>query len=160
MHRTAVINDGDIVTKRDENKKVSRKRKVPQRGRHAQSGRGKTAFFILPSGINQKLCEHPGACKPGYSCNCYDTVTYCDRNCGCPPDCEPPVSSPFTEWLMEPLEGGNRRVGCRCHVSDVGNGYICDDDQCPCNDNGQECDPELCILCDARSVTLVTIFAL
>jgi hypothetical protein len=150
MHRTVVINDGDIVTKRDDHKKVSRKRKVPQRGRHARSRWGKATLSVLSSGNNQRLCEHPGTCKPGHGCDWYDAETYCDRNCGCPPDCESSVSFLFTSCRVELLEGCNRRVGCRCHVDNAESEYICDDGECPCIVSGQECDPELCIPCDAR----------
>ena len=54
--------------------------------------------------------------------------------------------------LIWTLEGCNRRVGCRCHFLKGESGYTCDDGECPCVDSGQECDPELCISCDARSV--------
>lgn len=84
MHRIVVIDDEHIVVRRDEHQKVVRRRKVAQRGRRLNNGRGNPksiAFF-------KNLCEHPGPCKPGRGCGCYDTVAYCDRNCGCPPDCE------------------------------------------------------------------------
>jgi len=96
MHRTTVIDDADIVTRRDDRSKVGRKRKVAQRSRHRKNGWGNARMCVLeddhPFGLlpenYRKLCEHPGPCKSGYGCGCYDTDTYCDRNCGCPPNCE------------------------------------------------------------------------
>ena len=92
-HRTAVIKDEDIVAKRDQRQKVVRKRKVTQRGRHVKYGWGDSESIIVPShissGDNRDLCDHLGPCKLGSDCGCYDAETYCDRNCGCPLDCEP-----------------------------------------------------------------------
>jgi hypothetical protein len=95
MHRTKVIDDLDIVARRDEHSKVGRKRKVAQRSRR-KNGWGSTRMYVLqntcPFGLprknHRKLCEHPGPCKPGYGCGCYDAETHCDRNCGCPLNCE------------------------------------------------------------------------
>jgi len=96
MHRTTVIDDADIVARRDDHSKVGRKRKVAQRSRRRKNGWGNARmcvpeddrpFGLLPKNY-RKPCEHPGPCKPGYGCGCYDTDTYCDRNCGCPPNCE------------------------------------------------------------------------
>ncbi|KAF9653517.1 hypothetical protein BDM02DRAFT_1563206 [Thelephora ganbajun] len=104
------IDDADIVARRDEPSKAARKRKVAQRGCHSNCW----------GNARMKLCEHAGPCKPGRSCSCYDTETYCDRNCGCLPDC------------------CNRRVGCRCHVVNDEKGYICNE-ECPCVNNDTKC---------------------
>lgn len=145
MHRIVVISDEDIVVRRDERPRFARRRKVAQRGRHPKNGWGNMKSIAL----FRKLCEHPEPCKPGRSCGCYNAGTYCDRNCGCPSDCEP--SSPPMYQLVNPLEGSNRRVGCRCHAVKDESANTCDD-ECPCIDSGRECDPELCNSCDARSV--------
>lgn len=89
MHRTVLIDDDEIVAKRDDHKKVARKRKVPQRARRTKNGRGNPEW-------DRGLCEHPGPCKPGYGCKCCDAGTYCDRNCGCLSDCESSLSLSFT----------------------------------------------------------------
>lgn len=96
MHRATVINDADIVTRRDDRSKVGRKRKVAQRSRRRRNGWGNARMWVPQYDCRfgillencRKLCEHPGPCKHGYGCGCYDTETYCDRNCGCPLSCE------------------------------------------------------------------------
>jgi len=46
MHRTAVIDDVDVLARRDDRQKVARKRKVAQRGRRERSGWGNTRMYV------------------------------------------------------------------------------------------------------------------
>ena len=107
-----MIDDDAIVDRRDDRPKVARKRKVAQRGCDVKNDWGNAKMCVSRNDCplktltrdNRKLCEHAGPCKPGRGCGCYDTGTYCDRNCGCPPDCEP-SRSPATPSLLNESSG-------------------------------------------------------
>lgn len=56
------------------------------------------AHFQTLTQDERELCKHAGPCRPGRGCGCYDTESYCDRNCGCPPDCE--FSRSFSDFQV------------------------------------------------------------
>jgi hypothetical protein len=74
-----------------------------------------TAHFRTLTQDERELCEHPGPCKPGRGCRCYDTESYCDRNCGCPLDCE--FSRSFSDFQV--AERDFRKVATEGSVADV-----------------------------------------
>lgn len=47
MHRTSVIDDADIISRRDNQQKLARKRKVAQRGYGEKSGWGNARMYVL-----------------------------------------------------------------------------------------------------------------
>ncbi|KDQ53748.1 hypothetical protein JAAARDRAFT_161438 [Jaapia argillacea MUCL 33604] len=87
-------------------------------------------------------CRHSGPCDQFYltstghsleHCHCAFNNTRCQRNCQCPTTCK------------------NRWKGCDCH-----NGRrtaVCGSDSCVCRRAGRECDPEICLSCNARDQT-------
>ena len=107
MHRMVVIDDADIIARRDDRPKVVRKRKIVQHVRGKNGGWGNARMYVPQTDCllqilmrdDRKLCEHAGPCKRGHGCGCYDTESYCDRNCACPPDCEFSQSSPIHKLL-------------------------------------------------------------
>ena len=47
--------------------------------------------------------------------------------------------------------GPIRWKGCKCGMRKKSSGH-CETEKCPCRAAARECDPELCVKCDARSV--------
>ncbi|KAG7451988.1 uncharacterized protein BT62DRAFT_274737 [Guyanagaster necrorhizus] len=78
-------------------------------------------------------CGHPGPCDANSNCQCYHKSHHCQRNCRCGLTCP------------------RRREGCGCtHEKKTG---LCSNEKtCTCVAGGRECDPELCLRCDARYV--------
>ncbi|KAF8806487.1 SET domain-containing protein [Phlegmacium glaucopus] len=75
-------------------------------------------------------CHHKGPCNQYTDCNCYKMQQRCQRMCSCSKNC----SLKFR--------------GCKCHskkekVCTVNSG-------CPCVALRRECNPEVCLKCDAR----------
>ncbi|KAK6512455.1 hypothetical protein TWF481_001341 [Arthrobotrys musiformis] len=72
-------------------------------------------------------CSHEGPCDPNNSeCSCSDESVYCEKFCGCGPDCP------------------RRWKGCTCR-----SGKPCTGERCPCVRENRECDPDLCSSCGA-----------
>ncbi|CAA7257426.1 unnamed protein product [Cyclocybe aegerita] len=76
-------------------------------------------------------CNHAGACSQSANCACYNDRKRCRRNCRCSETC------------------ALRAKGCKCGSSKKGK-TCSEDSNCPCRRAHRECDPELCISCDAR----------
>ncbi|KAJ7184281.1 hypothetical protein C8R46DRAFT_1063555 [Mycena filopes] len=74
-------------------------------------------------------CAHPGSCFAAL-CECYQRKIYCERNCRCDNKCR-------RRWK-------GCKTTCR-RTRDCGK-------RCKCREAGRECDPELCLDCDARDV--------
>ncbi|KAJ7043169.1 hypothetical protein C8F04DRAFT_1073868 [Mycena alexandri] len=98
------------------------KKKKPKVKKH------KLEFWGKDSAITP--CVHPGPCSDATLCECFRRKLHCERNCRCAKDC-------LRRW-----EGCNST--CRktrsCRRSS----------KCKCRLAGRECDPELCVVCDAR----------
>ncbi|OCH87565.1 SET domain-containing protein [Obba rivulosa] len=75
-------------------------------------------------------CSHPGPCNEASKCACYLNKAHCERNCRCSLDC-------VRRWR-----------GCRCTRS-KNNKKACLE-KCPCRIANRECDPELCLSCEAQ----------
>ncbi|EDR03302.1 uncharacterized protein LACBIDRAFT_307384 [Laccaria bicolor S238N-H82] len=76
-------------------------------------------------------CQHKGPCHEASDCHCYKEAHHCSRNCRCSLDC--PI----------------RWKGCKCGTRKKSSGH-CGTEKCPCWAAARECDPELCVKCDAR----------
>lgn len=82
-------------------------------------------------------CHHPGPCNK-FSCECFREQHHCQRSCRCSLDC-------FIRWK-----------GCACHSRKKRSRLDPDDrpcknfNNCKCRREGRECDPDLCVSCDAR----------
>ncbi|KZT18932.1 SET domain-containing protein [Neolentinus lepideus HHB14362 ss-1] len=83
-------------------------------------------------------CRHVGSCTEYIKsrdgsvrqhCVCALNKTYCERNCGCSAECRE------VRWS-----------GCTCSRR----AGVCISSHCPCVREGRECDPELCLKCEAR----------
>ncbi|KAF9017399.1 hypothetical protein BDZ89DRAFT_1074837 [Hymenopellis radicata] len=75
-------------------------------------------------------CVHDGPCdNTAMDCRCYLTGRQCLRSCNCALTCD------------------RRRKGCSCYVD----GGCIKSNKCPCAEQEQECDPELCRKCGARN---------
>ncbi|KAK0466156.1 uncharacterized protein EV420DRAFT_1510194 [Desarmillaria tabescens] len=79
-------------------------------------------------------CGHPGPCDASNNCQCYFKSYHCQRNCRCGLTCP------------------RRRKGCDCTHEKKKTGLCEDEKKCICVASGRECDPELCLGCDARGV--------
>ncbi|KIK69269.1 hypothetical protein GYMLUDRAFT_642697 [Collybiopsis luxurians FD-317 M1] len=78
-----------------------------------------------------KPCNHKGACGPNEpDCHCHQEKQWCQRNCRCPETC------PY------------RFKGCKCTTR--GQSIQACGANCECRKLKRECDPELCISCNAR----------
>ncbi|KIJ93295.1 hypothetical protein K443DRAFT_403059 [Laccaria amethystina LaAM-08-1] len=75
-------------------------------------------------------CSHPGPCDGQADCACFLNKAHCEVACRCDLSCP------------------RRRRGCHCR-HDV-NGKLCYSARCPCYKAHRECDPVLCVDCDAR----------
>lgn len=89
-------------------------------------------------------CLHAGSCTEYIKasngsnvkhCICALSKRYCDRNCRCPPECE-------LRWS-----------GCKCASRGGSCSTITTLGSCPCIREGRECDPELCVKCEAKDVS-------
>lgn len=76
-------------------------------------------------------CGHPGPCDTNSNCQCYFKSHHCQRNCRCCVTCP------------------RRRKGCNC-THDKKTGLCMNAETCICLAGERECDPELCLGCDAR----------
>ncbi|KAA1477773.1 SET domain-containing protein [Dentipellis sp. KUC8613] len=74
-------------------------------------------------------CTHAGPCTGDY-CPCYVNKGHCERNCHCESNCI------------------RRHKGCNCTM--VKREKLCRTKKCPCYRAGRECDPELCLPCEAE----------
>ncbi|KAF8156580.1 hypothetical protein B0H34DRAFT_658746 [Crassisporium funariophilum] len=78
-------------------------------------------------------CYHAGPCNQYADCGCYREKQRCQRTCRCLKDCQ------------------LRYSGCTCHVKKNGKEGPCSVySDCECVQLDRECDPELCVKCDAR----------
>ncbi|TFY52764.1 hypothetical protein EVG20_g10413 [Dentipellis fragilis] len=75
-------------------------------------------------------CTHTGPCMGDY-CPCYVNKGHCERNCHCELNCI------------------RRHRGCKCTV--IKHEKLCRTKKCPCYRAGRECDPELCLPCEANT---------
>ncbi|KAK0199145.1 hypothetical protein F5146DRAFT_1022289 [Armillaria mellea] len=81
-------------------------------------------------------CGYPGPCGTNSNCQCYSKSHHCQRNCRCSVTCP------------------RRRKGCDC-THDKKTGLCSNGKICICLAGGRECDPELCLGCDARYVFML-----
>uniref|UniRef100_M4BT58 Uncharacterized protein n=1 Tax=Hyaloperonospora arabidopsidis (strain Emoy2) TaxID=559515 RepID=M4BT58_HYAAE len=76
-------------------------------------------------------CNHDGGSCDSAQCSCMRRDHYCEKSCGCSPDCS------------------NRFAGCHCEVGQ------CRTFNCPCYFAARECDPDVCISCGASELPVV-----
>ncbi len=96
-------------------------------------------------------CSHRGRCGiDAPECECYKSQQYCQRNCQCSDDCKHFTFITDQAWLLIHLFLGQYRfTGCKCRPSKIG--LACTEhSNCFCRKAGRECDPELCLGCNAR----------
>jgi len=89
---------------------------------------GTTLRWRLENSDNQLLSQYyPCTCTDAKcgadSCGCVQDRNFCEKYCGCPPQCK------------------NRFNGCSCSKGQ------CRTRVCPCFAAGRECDPDLCKMC-------------
>ncbi|KDR76569.1 hypothetical protein GALMADRAFT_246966 [Galerina marginata CBS 339.88] len=73
-------------------------------------------------------CRHTGPCSAYSGCECFKNKSHCHSRCGCSRTCP------------------RRWKGCTCARS----GRVCGTKKCSCFRAHTECDPEVCIPCEAR----------
>ncbi|KAK1938082.1 Histone-lysine N-methyltransferase EZH1 [Phytophthora citrophthora] len=76
-------------------------------------------------------CNHDGGSCDSAQCSCMRRDHYCEKSCGCSPDCS------------------NRFPGCHCEVGQ------CRTVECPCYFASRECDPDVCTSCGACELPVV-----
>ncbi|ETL40690.1 hypothetical protein L916_08189 [Phytophthora nicotianae] len=76
-------------------------------------------------------CNHDGGSCDSAQCSCMRRDHYCEKSCGCSPDCS------------------NRFPGCHCEVGQ------CRTSECPCYFAARECDPDVCTSCGASELPVV-----
>ncbi|KAE8991781.1 hypothetical protein PR001_g21132 [Phytophthora rubi] len=76
-------------------------------------------------------CNHDGGSCDSAQCSCMRRDHYCEKACGCSPDCS------------------NRFPGCHCEVGQ------CRTTACPCFFASRECDPDVCTSCGASELPVV-----
>lgn len=76
-------------------------------------------------------CNHDGGSCDSAQCSCMRRDHYCEKSCGCSPDCS------------------NRFPGCHCEVGQ------CQTSKCPCYFAARECDPDACTSCGASELPVV-----
>ncbi|GMF49209.1 unnamed protein product [Phytophthora fragariaefolia] len=76
-------------------------------------------------------CNHDGGSCDSAQCSCMRRDHYCEKACGCSPDCS------------------NRFPGCHCEVGQ------CRTAECPCYFASRECNPDVCISCGACELPVV-----
>ncbi|KJA17890.1 hypothetical protein HYPSUDRAFT_45906 [Hypholoma sublateritium FD-334 SS-4] len=91
--------------------------------------------FDMRDARNRKMatrlpCQHAGPCDARSGCACVLTRASCQTRCGCAKTC------------------GRRWKGCTCARS----ARLCGTRHCSCFRAYVECDPELCIACEAKDV--------
>ncbi|KAF8056606.1 hypothetical protein FPV67DRAFT_1431373 [Lyophyllum atratum] len=101
------------------------------------------AFSQIPSSRRLSTrnwpCSHLGPCDN--NCPCFANDAHCERSCRCDRKC-------LRRWR-----------GCQCAKSkQQGRQHItCKTSRCPCYRAHRECDPELCIKCEASTARLLTL---
>ena len=75
-------------------------------------------------------CDHAGPCSEATDCSCFWEGVHCEKSCACSDKC------------------GRRFQGCRCHAK----GRPCRTDKCECRRFNRECDPDVCLSCEADEV--------
>ncbi|KAG3076757.1 hypothetical protein PI125_g21446 [Phytophthora idaei] len=76
-------------------------------------------------------CNHDGGSCDSAQCSCMRRDHYCEKSCGCSPDCS------------------NRFPGCHCEVGQ------CRTSECPCYFAARECDPDVCTSCGASELPVI-----
>ncbi|CAH0475013.1 unnamed protein product [Peronospora belbahrii] len=76
-------------------------------------------------------CNHSGGSCDSALCSCMRRDHYCEKSCGCSPDCS------------------NRFPGCHCEEGQ------CRTSKCPCYFAARECDPDICTSCGASELPVV-----
>ncbi|KAK0466172.1 SET domain-containing protein [Desarmillaria tabescens] len=108
--------------------KILKEQIIEEKHRHAPlvfvDDGGACNFTPLPP------CSHNGPCDQTSECQCHLKSHHCKRSCRCSLKCP------------------RRRKGCKCSHERVMDHCLTAD--CPCIEAGRECDPELCVKCDAR----------
>ena len=92
-----------------------------------------------------KPCYHPGPCNPYSNCACYNARQRCKRTCRCLKTCMFLGHFVADGSLTFVREGNLRFKGCKCSRT-----KCAENSACLCQKLGRECDPELCLKCDAR----------
>lgn len=99
--------------------------------------------------ISDYPCSHPGPCDGRADCACFHNKAHCEVACRCDLSCTFPTLLSIPSY-NEITTGPRRRRGCHCK-KDV-TGKLCYSARCPYYRAHRECDPVLCVDCDARYV--------
>lgn len=75
-------------------------------------------------------CSHAGPCDARSNCSCFFNYAHCESSCRCDRKCN-------RQW-----------PGCACAKSKLRR--TCMTDRCPCFRAHRECNPEICVKCEAK----------
>ncbi|KAF8970309.1 hypothetical protein BDZ97DRAFT_1652502, partial [Flammula alnicola] len=89
------------------------------------------AYNALKSLDSRLPCKHAGPCDATSACACFLTRAHCHTRCGCAKAC---------------ASGVRRWKGCSCAKS----AKVCGTKKCSCFRQFVECDPEVCLQCEAK----------
>ncbi|KAJ7031480.1 SET domain-containing protein [Mycena alexandri] len=88
---------------------------------------------IDASRVRSKPCRHEGPCSAATQCACYLNKAHCENGCRCIRKC------------------ARRWRGCACSTPKRGGtATICRTERCACFLAHRECDPEICLKCQAK----------
>ncbi|KAJ7088459.1 SET domain-containing protein [Mycena belliarum] len=107
-------------------RKLARGRSKPRLGRVTSAL--KFSDFDTQNFTPVKPCRHEGPCDAAAQCICFLNKAHCESSCRCNRKC------------------ARRWRGCKC----TRKGATCGTDSCACFLAHRECDPELCLKCQAR----------
>ncbi|KAJ6562723.1 hypothetical protein DFH09DRAFT_1478716 [Mycena vulgaris] len=127
--RRTILPDAAIERKRTTKGKAIIK--GPRLGRTASS----LKFDGMPINLGclGKPCRHDGPCDATAQCACFLNKAHCESSCRCSRKCT------------------RRWRGCACSSKTA----ICSTERCACYLAHRECDPELCLKCQAKCVHAV-----
>ncbi|KAF8156618.1 hypothetical protein B0H34DRAFT_847237 [Crassisporium funariophilum] len=102
-----------------------------EKGRHSHALPPKTYGSVAVSiNTNKRPCKHDGPCNARSNCPCFANKAHCRNTCRCSKTCP-------RKWK-----------GCTCARSEK----ACGTNKCSCFKAYVECDPEVCLSCEAKSV--------
>ncbi|KAJ7200847.1 hypothetical protein GGX14DRAFT_524739 [Mycena pura] len=84
-----------------------------------------------------KPCRHEGPCDGTTKCACFLNKAHCESSCRCSRKCR------------------RRWPGCACTFARAGASGLCRTERCRCFLAHRECDPELCLKCEAKGTAIV-----